>query len=110
VGLAAYYGNAASAKLRGGAVQWAAVEPVIARPQGVGISRTAPHPNAALLFADFMLSPEAQTMLGKSGRGPVSRAVKSETSSLKYVMSDPSVILDEAGKWEPLWDKFFLSK
>jgi len=110
VGLAAYYGNAASAKLRGGAVQWAAVDPVIARPQGISISRTAPHPNAALLFADFMLSPEAQAMLGKSGRGPVSRAVKSETSSLKYVMSDPAVILDEAGKWEPLWDKFFLSK
>lgn len=110
VGLASYYGNAASAKLRGGAVQWAAVDPVIARPQGIAISRTAPHPNAALLFADFMLSPEAQNMLGKRGRGPVSRAAKSETSSLKYVMSDPSVILDESGKWEPIWDKFFLSK
>jgi iron(III) transport system substrate-binding protein len=110
VGLASYYGNAASAKLRGGAIGWAPVDPVIARPQGIGISRTAPHPNAALLFADFMLSPEAQTMLGKTGRGPVSRAAKSETSSMKYVMSDPSIILDESGKWEPLWDKFFLSK
>ena len=110
VGLASYYGNAASAKLRGGAVQWAAVDPVIARPQGIGISRTAPHPNAALLFADFMLSPEAQSMLGARGRGPVSRAAKSETSALKYVMSDPSVILDESGKWEPLWDKFFMNK
>jgi len=110
VGLAAYYGNAASAKLRGGAVQWAAVDPVIARPQGIGIARNAPHPNAALLFADFMLSPQAQTLLGNAGRGPVSRAVKSETGSLRYVMSDPSVILDESGKWEPLWDKFFLSK
>jgi hypothetical protein len=40
----------------------------------------------------------------------VSRAAKSETSSLKYVMSDPSKILDESGKWEPLWDKFFMSK
>ena len=110
VGLAQYYGNAASSKLRGGAINWAAVEPVIARPQGIAISSSAPHPNAALLFADFMLSPAAQNMLGKRGRGPVSRAAKSETSSLKYVMSDPSVILDESHKWEPLWDKFFLSK
>ncbi len=110
VGLAAYYGNAASAKLRGGAVGWAAVDPVIARPQGIGISRTAPHPNAALLFADFMLSPEAQNILGERGRGPVSRAAKSDTSSMKYVMSDPSLILDESGKWEPLWEKFFMSK
>lgn len=110
VGLASYYGNAASAKLRGGAVQWAAVEPVIARPQGIGISRTAPHPHAALLFADFMLSTEAQTMLGQRGRGPVNRAVKSETSSLKYVMSDPAAILDESSKWEPLWEKHFMNK
>jgi iron(III) transport system substrate-binding protein len=110
VGLASYYGNAASAKLRGGAVQWAAVEPVIARPQGIGIARAAPHPHAALLFADFMLSPEAQNMLGKRGRGPVSRAAKSETSSLKYVMSDPAHILDESSKWEPLWEKLFMNK
>lgn len=110
VGLASYYGNAASAKLRGGAVGWTAVEPVIARPQGIGIARTAPHPNAALLFADFMLSPEGQNMLGARGRGPVSRAAKSETSSLKYVMSDPGVVLDESSKWEPLWEKLFMNK
>jgi iron(III) transport system substrate-binding protein len=109
--LGAYYGNAVSAKQRGAdAVGWAPVEPVIARPQGIGISRTAPHPNAALLFADFMLSPEGQTLLDKAGRGPVSRAVKSETTSMKYVMSDPSVILDESDKWLPLWEKLFMSK
>ncbi|MEO7152261.1 MAG: extracellular solute-binding protein [Burkholderiaceae bacterium] len=110
VGLTAYHANAESFKKRGAPVAWAPVEPVIARPQGVGVLRQAPHPNAALLFADFLLSPEAQTMLAGMGRTPVSRLVKTDTSSLRYVMSDPAVVLDENDKWQSLWDKLFLGK
>jgi iron(III) transport system substrate-binding protein len=110
VGLTAYYANAASASHRGAPVAWAAVEPVIARPQGIGIARQAPHPNAALLFADFMLSPQAQGILARQGRVPVSRAVKAETSGLSYTMSDPGVVLDENDKWQQLWDKLFIKK
>ena len=110
VGLTAYYANAASARRRGASVDWAAVEPTIARPQGIGIARQAPHPNAALLFADFILSPQAQAMLAGMGRVPVSRAVKTDTSALNYVMSDPAVILDESDKWQQLWDRLFMGK
>ena len=110
VGLTAYQANAESAKKRGAPVDWAAVEPVIARPQGIGVARNAPHPNAALLFADFMLSPEAQSMLAAMGRTPVSRTVKTETSGVNYVLSDPAVILDENDKWQQLWDKLFMAK
>ena len=110
VGLTAYYANVSSAKRRGASVDWAAVEPVIARPQGIGIARQAPHPHAALLFADFMLSPQAQAMLAGMGRVPVSRAVKTDTSSLSYVMSDPAVILDESDKWEQLWGRLFMGR
>lgn len=110
VGLTAYYANASSSKRRGASVDWAAVEPTIARPQGIGIARQAPHPNAALLFADFILSPQAQSMLAGMGRVPVSRAVKTDTSSLNYVMSDPAVILDESDKWQQLWDRHFMGK
>lgn len=110
VGLTSYYANAASAKRRGAAVEWAPIEPVIARPQGIGIARNAPHPNAALLFADFMLSPQAQGMLASQGRLPISRAVKTDVSAVTYVMSDPAVILDENDKWQQLWDKLFMNK
>ena len=110
VGLTAYYANASSSKRRGASVDWAAIEPTIARPQGIGIARQAPHPNAALLFADFILSPQAQAMLAGMGRVPVSRAVKSDTSGLNYVMSDPAVILDESDKWQQLWDRLFMGK
>ena len=110
VGLTAYYANVQSFKKRGAPIEWAAVEPVIARPQAIGVARFAPHPHAALLFADFMLSPEAQGMLAAMGRTPASRAVNTETSAMNYVMSDPSVVLDESEKWQSLWDKLFLTK
>ena len=43
------------------------VDPVIQRPQGMGISYQAPHPAAAMLFYDFMLSPLGQKMLQQNG-------------------------------------------
>ncbi len=110
VGLTAYHANAESFKKRGAPVDWAPVEPVIARPQGIGVLRQAPHPHAALLFADFMLSPEVQGMLAGMGRTPVSRAVKADGVPPTYVMSDPAVVLDENDKWLGLWDKLFLGK
>jgi iron(III) transport system substrate-binding protein len=110
VGLTAYHANAQSFKARGAPVDWAPVEPVIARPQGIAVAANAPHPHGALLFVDFMLSPEAQEQLAKMGRSPASRAVKTDTSNLNFVMSDAAVILDENDKWQQLWDKLFLAK
>jgi iron(III) transport system substrate-binding protein len=110
VGLTAYYANVASAKARGGQIDWAPVDPLVARPQGVGIARSAPHPNAALLFTDFMLSPEAQGLLASLGRVPVSRAVKTEFSGFKYVVTDPAVTLDQSEKWQQLWDKMLVNR
>lgn len=110
IGLTAYHANAQSFKSRGAPVDWAPVEPVIARPQGIGVAANAPHPHAALLFLDFVLSPEAQEMFAKMGRSPASRLVKTETSSLNFVLSDASVILDESDKWQQLWDKLFMAK
>jgi iron(III) transport system substrate-binding protein len=43
------------------------ITPVIQRPQGMGISYQSPHPAAALLFYDFMISPVGQKMLQQNG-------------------------------------------
>ena len=91
-------------------LDWAPVEPVIARPQGIAVARHAPHPHAALLFLDFVLSPEAQEMLAAMGRTPASKAVKTDTSGMAFVMSDPATVLDENDKWQQLWDRLFMSK
>jgi len=45
-------------------LDWAQVaQPLLGTPRGIGISATAPHPDAARLFVDFWLSKEAMQML-----------------------------------------------
>jgi len=43
------------------------VKPVVERPQGMGIAYLAPHPAAALLFYDWLLSPAGQKMFQQNG-------------------------------------------
>jgi iron(III) transport system substrate-binding protein len=110
VALTTYQSNAQTLKRKGGPIEWVAVEPIIVRPQAVGVAKNAPHPHAALLFADFILSPEGQGLLESMGRSPVSTKISSEFSARKYTMIDPTVVLDEAEKWEKAWDGLFVKK
>jgi iron(III) transport system substrate-binding protein len=75
VALTVYSSEVESLKRRGGPIDWVPVQPVVARPQGIGVTKNAPHPNAALLFADFVLSPEGQELFKSMGRIPTSTKV-----------------------------------
>jgi ABC-type Fe3+ transport system substrate-binding protein len=44
----------------GAPIDWAALNPVFSNPVGIGVYKSAPHPNAAKLYVDFMLSKEIQ--------------------------------------------------
>ena len=110
VGLTIYNANAQSLKQRGASIDWVPIEPTLARPQGVGVARHAAHPNAALLLADFFLSPEAQALLNSMGRPPANQKVKSNLNNFNYVLTDPGVVVDEAEKWNQHWNRLFLSK
>ncbi len=110
VSLTSYSANAESMKRRGGPIDWMPIGPVVARPQGIGLAKNAPNPHAALLFADFVLSPEGQELFHAMGRTPTSLKVKSNLSNFPYVMIDPVTVLDESEKWETLWNKLFLKK
>jgi iron(III) transport system substrate-binding protein len=110
VALTAYNAEIESLKRRGGPVDWVAVEPVVGRPQGIGVATHAPHPHAALLFADFVLSLEGQELFGAMGRVPSSLKVKTALNRFPYTMVDPATVLDEGDKWQVLWDKLFLKK
>jgi iron(III) transport system substrate-binding protein len=110
VGLTVYNSNVESMKKRGAPIDFVPVEPVAARPQGIGVARNAPHPNAALLFADFVLSPEGQRLFESMGRVPASTKVKSNLNNFPFTLVDPVTILDESDKWGKLWDELFLRK
>ena len=110
VGLTIYNSNVESLKKKGAPIDFVPVDPVAARPQGIGIARQAPHPHAALLFADFVLSPEGQRLFESMGRVPASTKVKSHLNNFPFTLIDPVTILDEADKWGKLWDELFLKK
>lgn len=104
------YNHAVERLAKNGApIQWKALSPTMARAGGIGISRRPPHPHAALLFADFILSQEGQTLLSKRHRVPASKLVKSKLNQFSYQMIDPALTLDEGHKWEKLWNSLFVS-
>ncbi|HUR71284.1 MAG TPA: extracellular solute-binding protein, partial [Candidatus Limnocylindrales bacterium] len=46
-------------------IEWVALEPIVATPIVIGITKNAPSPNAAKLFVDFFLSKEGQVISQK---------------------------------------------
>src|ERR1044072_581086 len=60
VGLAMYNSNSETLKRKGAPIDYVPVQPVVARPQGIGAAKNAPHPNAARLFEEEVLSAEGQ--------------------------------------------------
>jgi iron(III) transport system substrate-binding protein len=110
VGLTVYNSNAESLKRKGAPIDWVPVDPVVARPQGIAVGRNAPHPHAALAFADFVLSPEGQELLSSMGRVPVSTKVQTHMNKFDYTVVDPGTVLEEQEKWNRLWEGLFIQK
>ena len=108
IGLTTYHSNVVPLKAKGAPIDFVPVQPVVARPQGIGVARNAPHPNAALLFVDYVLSPEGQRLFESMGRVPASTRVKSQLNNFPFTVVDPVVALDEKDKWEKVWTDLFL--
>ena len=82
------------AKLKGAPVDWFALDPVIGRSNGIGVSKKPPHPNAALLFYEYMLS-DAQPLIVKMNYLSPSKKVESPLKNIKINYIDPTASLDE---------------
>lgn len=108
ISAALYNHNVEKMAVRGAPVKWKALSPTFGRPNAVGVAAQAPNPHAALLFADFMLSREVQTMLKDLNRVPSSLAVNSALNKFPFEMIDPVISLDESQKWDRLWSELFL--
>jgi iron(III) transport system substrate-binding protein len=106
--LTIYYYRPVQLKEKGAPIDWFALKPVLARPNGVAVARRAPHPHAALLFYDFMLN-EAQEIMTRRNFIPSSATI---TATLKdvpqFAVIDPKVVLDEGEKWVKLYDEIFV--
>ena len=92
--------NAVEAKRKGSPVEFLALDPVICAAGLVGINRLAPHPNAARLFIDYVLSREGQELIVKTDRSSVRKDIAGNPLDLiktvRIVPSDLSLGKDYA--------------
>jgi iron(III) transport system substrate-binding protein len=88
-------------------VEWeGGPEPIIVRPNGIGIHRYADEPASALLFLEFMLT-DAQSLLLEIDRQPASAGVSGGgiPEGVDTLVVDLPALLEERDKWEGLWDE-----
>jgi iron(III) transport system substrate-binding protein len=86
-------------KQKGAPIESFSLSPSIAYFRGIGLARKAPHPHAAMLFYDYLQGDEAQQILAKRFKIPVSKKIgkHEEKQALKFI--DPAQFLDLNAKW-----------
>jgi len=97
------------AKKKGAPIDWFALEPAVARSNAVGVARRAPHPNAALLFYEYMLG-DAQQHLVAMDYVPSNTHAPSPLKNVKILQTDPIRSLDESEKWTKIFEDVVLKR
>jgi iron(III) transport system substrate-binding protein len=98
--LTLYNHNAERLKRKGAPIEWFAIQPAFARVNGIAVSRTSQHPHAALLFYDFMLSPEGQRLLQKADYVPTNLKLNDPATRSNVKLIDPAMVLDQSERWD----------
>src|SRR5438105_6888964 len=93
--LTVYQYSVEQAKKKGSPIDWFVIEPAVAIADGIAVAKKAPHPDAALLFYDYMLGPEAQRIVARIGYVPTSTEVESPLRNVRLKVLDAATLLDE---------------
>jgi iron(III) transport system substrate-binding protein len=105
--LTAYSYRVEQLKTEGAPVEIVYLPPVVAFPTGIGMFRRAPHPHAALLFQDFILT-DGQKMLAEREAVPTNPKVKAPPEGMIFV--DLPKFMDEGAKWTRLFRETFAAR
>ncbi|HEY5896400.1 MAG TPA: extracellular solute-binding protein [Burkholderiales bacterium] len=100
VALTLYSHNVDRLKKKGAPIDRFTIQPAYARVNGVAVAAKAPHPHAALLFYDFMLSPEGQEILQNANYVPTNLKLGNPVTRSALNFIDPALVLDESSRWE----------
>ncbi len=79
IGIAINGETSAAIREKGAPLGFKVLAPAIVKPEGLFVAKNAPHPHAALLFVEWVLSDEAQNFLaGSLGKGSAMKGVRSK--------------------------------
>ncbi|HWP58119.1 MAG TPA: extracellular solute-binding protein [Candidatus Acidoferrales bacterium] len=103
-------------KEKGTPVNFVSTASPVVFPRQAGIYMKAPHPNAAKLFAEWLISPEGQAQIDSLGREVARKGIKSKTSietlfpaGTKAMAPEDKLFLENPKKWldtyvKPVWE------
>jgi iron(III) transport system substrate-binding protein len=95
------------AKQKGAPIEWFGLNPTAAVSFAAGLSRKAPHPNAAILFYDYMIT-DAQKLLAEMHYIPTNKEIESTFKNVDITTVDTTLFTDEFSKWDALWESIVL--
>jgi iron(III) transport system substrate-binding protein len=110
-----YASLSANVQLSGAPIDFWALDPVALFFGSVGVSAQAPHPKAALLAANFILSREAEQFLAQRGRMPTRSDVPLNPAHVSEMLKGRKIIAtifagEEQKKWQGLFKDIFKSR
>ena len=91
-------------KKKGAPIENHVIQPLLAQPSTVAVARRAPNPASALLFHDFVLSPEGQKVLADAQFVPTSRSIEQPLLRTPMKLLDPVRVLDNNERWLKTFD------
>ena len=106
--LAVYQYSVEQAKKKGSPIDWFVIGPAVSITNGIVVPKRAPHPHAALLFYDYVLSSEGQRILAKIGYVPTSLKVESPVKGVELKSLDVATLVDEQEKSYRLFEQIIL--
>jgi iron(III) transport system substrate-binding protein len=106
--LTVYQYSVEQAKKKGSPIDWFVIEPAVSITNGVAVPRKAPHPHAALLFYDYLISPVGQRILAKIGYVPTHTKIESPVKGVKLKLLDAAALLDEQEKSTRLFEQIIV--
>jgi iron(III) transport system substrate-binding protein len=99
---------------KGAPVDWLRLSPATVTPGLVGLPRNAPHPNAGLLFVEFMTSKEGQTIFQKANYLPARPDVPPlienlipEKGGFAATVITPALTAKSMNHWDAVFNQLF---
>jgi iron(III) transport system substrate-binding protein len=102
LGLNVFAHTAISAKKMGAPIDYTLLQPIVASSYSMGISSQVQHPNAALLFYEYMLT-DGQKIFASHDYAPTNKDIDSPFRNVRYLLTSQPAFIDQYDKWEKLW-------
>lgn len=109
IALTIYYHEVEPLKRTGAPIQELNLAPVFAFTAGAGVAARSVHPNAAVLFLDFLLS-DGQKILAEHDNVPTNMKFQRLPKDIKLSLLDVPKYMEQSAKWTKLYKDILASQ